>query len=231
MSTREQVIQLAREAGFATGYMSDSNGAPAFPFIVPHGNGCIVELEKFATLVAKAEQQTIANQPSTSSHDSWLVSELINDKEFAYQYVHETHGQHRGILLSPEQLGALREVIRISDRDHIAWTTIKSALEVSERAKEDGVSVYTAPPLARNDAATLRVMLSTVVRACDEKIKSITQQPDEAQERAKFERWATRQGLTLDYINGTNPKEYASGLECMAFAAWQAGRAALREGK
>ena len=54
---------------------------------------------------------------------------------------------------------------------------------------------------------------------------------DEARERAEFEAWATRQGFTLDYVAGSKPKEYASGLECMAFAAWQAGRAVLREGK
>jgi hypothetical protein len=52
---------------------------------------------------------------------------------------------------------------------------------------------------------------------------------DEAGEREEFEAWATRQGYTLDYDAGSNPKQYSSALELMSWAAWQAGRAALRE--
>ena len=57
---REDVIRLAREAGFGSGTW-DPTG---MPFVRPHGSAtCLVELERFAALVEtealKSQQQAI----------------------------------------------------------------------------------------------------------------------------------------------------------------------------
>ena len=53
--TREEIVALAREAGFRAGQINLSTGDPA-PFIAPaNGTSCMVELERFAALMeAKA---------------------------------------------------------------------------------------------------------------------------------------------------------------------------------
>ena len=54
--TTDEIIALAREAGFRTGQINLSNGPPV-PFIAPaSGTNCMVELERFAALVAAAER-------------------------------------------------------------------------------------------------------------------------------------------------------------------------------
>jgi len=58
--TRDDVMRLAREAGFVTGYMNDVDGVPSCQFVVPHGKGCIVELEKFYALVSASEREACA---------------------------------------------------------------------------------------------------------------------------------------------------------------------------
>lgn len=57
---RDDVIRLACEAGFLTGVMHDAAGAPVWPLVQPAGNGCIVELERFAALVAATEREACA---------------------------------------------------------------------------------------------------------------------------------------------------------------------------
>ncbi len=50
--TTDEIIAMAREAGFRTGQINLSNGPPV-PFIAPaYGTNCMVELERFAALVA-----------------------------------------------------------------------------------------------------------------------------------------------------------------------------------
>ena len=50
--SREEIIAMAREAGFRTGQINLSTGDPV-PFIAPaSGTSCMVELERFAALVA-----------------------------------------------------------------------------------------------------------------------------------------------------------------------------------
>lgn len=50
--TTDEIIAMAREAGFRTGQINLSNGPPV-PFIAPaSGTNCMVELERFAALVA-----------------------------------------------------------------------------------------------------------------------------------------------------------------------------------
>ena len=58
--TRDDVLNLAREAGFRTGNFVLSFGDP-LPFVAPlSATNCIVELEKFAALVAAAESEACA---------------------------------------------------------------------------------------------------------------------------------------------------------------------------
>ena len=58
--TRDDVLNLAREAGFRTGNIVLSFGDP-LPFVAPlSATNCIVELEKFAALVAAAEREACA---------------------------------------------------------------------------------------------------------------------------------------------------------------------------
>ena len=58
---RDDVLRLAREAGFATGTMDLADGSGSYPLVMPYGNGCVVELERFADLVAAEEREACAN--------------------------------------------------------------------------------------------------------------------------------------------------------------------------
>jgi hypothetical protein len=51
--THEEIIAMAREAGFRTGHIDLTVGEPV-PFIAPaSGTSCIVEVQRFAALVAE----------------------------------------------------------------------------------------------------------------------------------------------------------------------------------
>lgn len=57
---KEQLIAAAREAGFRTGTISMSDGE-SMPFVAPvSATSCIVELERFAALVAAHEREECA---------------------------------------------------------------------------------------------------------------------------------------------------------------------------
>ena len=58
--TRDDVIRMAREAGFRSGNITLSAGEP-IPFVAPlSATNCIVELENFAAIVAAAEREACA---------------------------------------------------------------------------------------------------------------------------------------------------------------------------
>lgn len=57
---REDVIRMAREAGFRTGELHMQDGSGSWAFVTPIGDGCIVELQKFYDLVAAAEREACA---------------------------------------------------------------------------------------------------------------------------------------------------------------------------
>ena len=58
--TTNEIIAMAREAGFRTGQINLSNGPPV-PFIAPaSGTNCMFELERFAALVAAKEREACA---------------------------------------------------------------------------------------------------------------------------------------------------------------------------
>lgn len=55
--TRDDIIRMAREAGFLTGTINGADGQPAYPLVAPIGHGCMVEIERFASLVTAAERK------------------------------------------------------------------------------------------------------------------------------------------------------------------------------
>lgn len=58
--TRDDLITMARQAGFQTGVIHAADGSPAFQLVQAIGTGCIVELEHFAALVSAAEREACA---------------------------------------------------------------------------------------------------------------------------------------------------------------------------
>lgn len=70
--TKDQIIAMAREAGFRSGNISMSDG-DSLPFVAPvSATSCIVELERFAQLVAAHEREQCAIEAS-----SWKRSKLL----------------------------------------------------------------------------------------------------------------------------------------------------------
>lgn len=78
--TRDDIIRMAREAGFRTGYIELYNGDP-LPFIAPcSATDCLPELERFAALVAASEHelrpQPHPAEPPESAEDDDLYWRL-----------------------------------------------------------------------------------------------------------------------------------------------------------
>lgn len=66
---RDEIIAMAREAGFRTGQINLSNGPPV-PFIAPaSGTSCMFELERFAALVAAREREVCAQVCDAKAHE------------------------------------------------------------------------------------------------------------------------------------------------------------------
>lgn len=59
MSDRE-LLELARKAGFRTGEMHMQDGLGTYPYVTSIGDGCVVELRRFAALVAANEREECA---------------------------------------------------------------------------------------------------------------------------------------------------------------------------
>ena len=83
--TRDDIIRMAREAGFRTGSYALSNGDECV-FAHPVAfSDCIPELERFAALVAAAERESWSNacdsptSPSRTSNPSrsWITEHWI----------------------------------------------------------------------------------------------------------------------------------------------------------
>jgi len=76
---RDEIIAMAREAGFRTGQINLSTGDPA-PFIAPaNGTSCMVELERFAALVAAREREACAQV--CESEEARALYNFDNDLE------------------------------------------------------------------------------------------------------------------------------------------------------
>ena len=69
---RDEIIRIAREAGFRSGYITLYSCEP-LPFVAPvSATDCLVELQRFAELVAAAEREACAKvceaQNETGAH-------------------------------------------------------------------------------------------------------------------------------------------------------------------
>ena len=57
--TRDEIIRIAQEAGFRAGHITLLSGDP-IAFVAPiSATSCIVEVERFAALIAEAEREAI----------------------------------------------------------------------------------------------------------------------------------------------------------------------------
>lgn len=69
---RDDIIRMAREAGFLTGTRDYADGRGGMPFVQSVATGTILgELERFAALVASAEREACA-KASESQIDRWV---------------------------------------------------------------------------------------------------------------------------------------------------------------
>jgi len=79
---RDTIIKLAREAGFITGVTHASSGY-SHPFVHPVAfPTCLVELERFAALVAAAEREACANiveNANTPDCGGWSAQGIADD--------------------------------------------------------------------------------------------------------------------------------------------------------
>lgn len=74
--TQEEIIAMAREAGFRTGHIDLTVGEPV-PFIAPaSGTSCIVEVQRLVALVAEKaaakEREACAQECVEISVDYWM---------------------------------------------------------------------------------------------------------------------------------------------------------------
>ena len=60
LAAKDAVVRMAREAGFRTGVVHGQDGAQAYQLVEPIGNGCAVELARFADLVRADERERCA---------------------------------------------------------------------------------------------------------------------------------------------------------------------------
>lgn len=91
--TRDDIIRMAREAGFRAGHI-ELYGSDPMPFVAPcSATDCMPELERFASIVAAAEGNRIARAALTPAPSSgaerkscgsckrWIDKRRIGDKE------------------------------------------------------------------------------------------------------------------------------------------------------
>lgn len=72
--TRDDIIRMAREAGFKAGHLMLTNGGTV-PFVSPvSATECLSELERFAAIVAAAEREACAQACQDVADDCWIGS-------------------------------------------------------------------------------------------------------------------------------------------------------------
>jgi len=77
--TRDEIIRIAREAGFRAGHITLTSGDP-IAFIAPlSATSCIVELERFAALVAAAEREACAKVCEERA-EAWQAAHLAGQR-------------------------------------------------------------------------------------------------------------------------------------------------------
>ena len=90
--THEEIIAMAREAGFRTGHIDLTVGEPV-PFIAPaSGTSCIVEVQRLVALVAEkaaAEEREACAQVCDGMHEE--------DRPSDYAYSIRARGTKEGV--------------------------------------------------------------------------------------------------------------------------------------
>jgi hypothetical protein len=68
--TRDEIISMAREAGFRTGSIELHSGAP-LPFVAPvSATDCLPEVERLVSMAAAAERTAMARHFDVSLHNA-----------------------------------------------------------------------------------------------------------------------------------------------------------------
>jgi len=76
---QDEIIAMAREAGFRTGHIDLTTGEP-IPFIAPaSGTSCMWEVLRFAALVAAKERESIAAHYAAQPHVEFFGAELAEE--------------------------------------------------------------------------------------------------------------------------------------------------------
>lgn len=77
--TRDEIVKLAQESGFRVGHITLTSGDP-IAFIAPlSATSCIVELERFAALVAAAEREACAKVCDERA-EAWRAAHLAGQR-------------------------------------------------------------------------------------------------------------------------------------------------------
>lgn len=93
--TRDEVIKMARDAGFATGTRNFANGSDSFPWVMPVGNlCCLVELERLVQAAfnagAAAEREECAkvcDEIGTAHHKAYKGKDPSREQDRFSKYV------------------------------------------------------------------------------------------------------------------------------------------------
>lgn len=73
---RDEIIRMAREAGFVTGTRDYADGQGGMPFVQSVATGTILnELERFASLVAEAERSACLSECEEQASKSMIAAE------------------------------------------------------------------------------------------------------------------------------------------------------------
>lgn len=79
--TSDDIIRMAREAGFLTGTIGPLNT----PFVTQVAGSFVIELERFAALVAAAERKTcevacakVCDDKSTKVNSAWIPADCAS---------------------------------------------------------------------------------------------------------------------------------------------------------
>ena len=77
--TRDEIVKLAQESGFRVGHITLTSGDP-IAFIAPlSATSCIVELERFAALVAAAEREACVKVCDERA-EAWQAAHLAGQR-------------------------------------------------------------------------------------------------------------------------------------------------------
>lgn len=104
--TTEQILEMAREAGFYTGFMAMQTGDGLIPFALPIGTrSCLAELERFATIAAQKPAQ---RKPLTDEEIA---------KEVEAELTHYWNGEYIDTTGARDQLTAFARTIESAIKD------------------------------------------------------------------------------------------------------------------